>query len=83
MALIAQKDMTTLYSASEVKTVAASAVDDINIARIAAKINEAANTGETKIHWIGKIENNVLDTLKSKGYNVEKYDLGYYHISWN
>lgn len=83
MALIAQKDMTTLHSASEVKTVAASAVDDINIAQIAAKINEAANTGETKIHWMSKINDNVLSTLKSKGYTVEKYDLGYYHISWN
>lgn len=83
MALIAQKDMTTLHSASEVKTVAASAVDDINLSRIAAKINEAANTGETNIYWMDKIKKNVLDTLKSKGYVVEKHDLGYYHISWN
>ena len=82
MALIAQKDMTTLYSASEVRTVADSAVDDINLSRIAAKINEAANTGETKIHWMDKIEKTVLETLKSKGYTVEKYDLGYYRISW-
>jgi len=49
MTRIAPEDMTTLIQATEAKTVADSAVADLEEMQVAHLINEAANCGQTEV----------------------------------
>lgn len=71
MSLIPRDAITELKAASEVKSVATNALDDVELATIAARINEAANTGEFSVTYGQIIRPSTLSALKAKGYVVD------------
>ena len=71
MSRIAPEDMTTLIMASQAKTVADSAVSELEEMQVAHCINEAANTGETEAYYAKPISETLLTKLKSNGYTVK------------
>jgi hypothetical protein len=68
MALIPQDELTTLKSATEVKSVASTAELDQETNTVAYYINSAANTGNTQVLINHKLSESLANTLKSKGY---------------
>jgi hypothetical protein len=70
MSRIAPEDMTTLISASAAKTIADTAIAELEEMQIAHCINEAANTGETKAYYAKPISQTMLTKLKTEGYDV-------------
>ena len=70
MSRIKPEDMTTLQSASAVKTVADGAVAELEEMQVAHCINEAANTGELKAVYCRPISDTLLETLENEGYKV-------------
>lgn len=68
MSLIPQDELTTLKSATEVKSVASTAALDQETNTVAYYINSAANTGNTQVLINHKLSTELADTLKSKGY---------------
>lgn len=70
MSRIAPEDMTTLISASQAKTVASSAVAELEEMQVAHCINEAANTGETKAYYSKPISKTLLTKLANEGYTI-------------
>ena len=71
MARIPQDEMTTLKTASAVKTIAEGAVAELEEMQIAHCINEAANTGETEAYYAKPISSAMLTKLESNGYDVK------------
>lgn len=70
MSLIPKDEMTELKTASDVKTVADGAVDDIREMEAAYLINSAANTGEHRAVWAKEMPDTLKSTLEGKGYQV-------------
>lgn len=70
VSLIPMDELTTLKSASEVKTVADSAVATIEQQTVAAAINSAANTGQHSITWSKPLSDTLKATLEGLGYTV-------------
>lgn len=71
MALVEKDEMTTLRSASDSKTTAQSALDDIQLKAVAYAINSAANCGELRVVFQEVLRQTVKDALISNGYTVE------------
>lgn len=70
MSKIAKEDMTTLFPASESKTVAAGAEKESQIAEVAFAINSAANCGQTCVTFNTKLRDDVKQELLDKGYKI-------------
>ena len=92
MALIPVEEKNILKSASEVKSVASTALVDQQLSAIAYQINTQANTGAYSVMWSGgDILPDVKTQLENQGYKIESYtkDLNHdsakpqYVISWN
>lgn len=70
MSRIAPEDMTTLITASEAATVAATAAADLEEMQVAHCINEAANTGSTQAFYSRPISKDLITKLTNKGYTI-------------
>lgn len=70
MSRIAPEDMTTLISAVQAKTVAASAVTELEEMQVAHCINEAANTGSMEAYYAKPISNTLRTKLEGQGYTL-------------
>lgn len=70
--MISIENISTLYSASEINDIAATAITEQERASVARAINKNANTGEVKTEWIGSLSEAMLLELESKGYIVSK-----------
>ena len=70
MSRIAPEDMTTLISAAQAKTVASTAITELEEMQVAHCINEAANTGETKAYYSKPLSTTIIAKLKTEGYTL-------------
>ena len=70
MSRIPQDEMTTLKTASAVKTVAAGAIEELEEMQIAHCINEAANTGAYEVVYCRPISASLKTKLTNKGYTL-------------
>ena len=70
MALIPQDELATLKNASDVKTVADSALSDAEEMAVAKLINTSANTGEYTVLYNNALLTSTISTLEGKGYTV-------------
>ena len=70
MSRIAPEDMTTLIAASEAKTVAATAAEDLEEMQVAHCINEAANTGEYTAYYSRPLSQTMITKLEGQGYTI-------------
>lgn len=68
MSRIAPEDLTTLQTASAVKTVADSAESELEEMSVAHAINEAANCGQTEVTYGRSISSTLQTKLTGKGY---------------
>nr|DAK99499.1 MAG TPA: hypothetical protein [Caudoviricetes sp.] len=87
MSLIPREELTTLKSASEVRSVAESAYEIHEEMSIAHDINTAANSGEKSVAVVRKLSESIISKLKSNGYTItdasENYPEPYcFVISW-
>ena len=71
MSRIAPEDMTTLISAAQAKSVADTAVVELEEMQIAHCINEAANTGSTEAYYAKPISETLLTKLDTEGYTIK------------
>lgn len=65
------KELTTLISASDAKSVAESADLYHELSEIAYQINTAANTGSKSVRILHQISKDALDELEGQGYVVK------------
>ena len=70
MSRIAPEDMPTLIAATAAKTVADSAIADLEEMAVATCINTAANTGEYTAQYGHPISDALKTKLESQGYTV-------------
>ncbi len=70
MTRIKPEDMATLQQATAVKTIAETAVAELEEMQVAHCINEAANTGEMRAVYCRPISDTLLETLTASGYKV-------------
>ena len=70
MSRIPQDELTTLKTASAVKTVAASAIAELEEMSVAHLINTAANTGEYRAVYSKPISNALRTKLEGQGYTL-------------
>lgn len=70
MSRIPQNELTTLKTASAVKTVAEGAVAELEEMSVAALINNAANTGEYEAVYSKPISAALKTKLEGKGYTL-------------
>lgn len=87
MSLIPREELTTLKSASEVRSVAESAYQIHEEMSIAHDINTAANSGEKSVAVVRKLSESIVSKLKANGYTItdasENYPEPYcFVISW-
>lgn len=87
MSLIPREELTTLKSASEVRSVAESAYEIHEEMSIAHDINTAANSGEKSVAVVRKLSERIISKLKANGYTItdasENYPEPYcFVISW-
>lgn len=87
MSLIPREELTTLKSASEVRSVAESAYEIHEEMSIAHDINTAANSGEKSVAVVRKLSESIISKLKANGYTItdasENYPEPYcFVISW-
>lgn len=87
MSLIPREELTTLKSASEVRSVAESAYEIHEEMSIAHDINTAANSGEKSVAVVRKLSESIISKLKANGYTItdasENYPQPYcFVISW-
>lgn len=87
MSLIPREELTTLKSASEVRSVAESAYEIHEEMSIAHEINTAANSGEKSVAVVRKLSESIISKLKANGYTItdasENYPEPYcFVISW-
>jgi len=68
MTRIAPENMTTLIQASEAKTIAETAVEDLEEMQVAHLINEAANCGQTSVACVRPISSVLRTKLDGMGY---------------
>jgi len=72
MALIPQDELADLKSASDVKTVADSALQTAETMAIAKLINSSANTGQYEVLYNHEISEDVITVLEGQGYTVTR-----------
>lgn len=72
MALIPIEEISNLKSASEVKSVADTALDIIEEQQVAKLINIAANAGQHSAMWQHDMSDELKTKLESMGYTVYK-----------
>lgn len=72
MSRIAPEDMTTLQSASSVKSVADNAVAELEEMSVAHLINNAANTGEYSAVYGRPISDALRTKLEGQGYTLSE-----------
>lgn len=87
MSLIPREELTTLKSASEVRSVAESAYEIHEEMSIAHDINTEANSGEKSVAVVRKLSESIISKLKANGYTItdasENYPEPYcFVISW-
>lgn len=87
MSLIPREELTTLKSASEVRSVAESAYEIHEEMSVAHDINTAANSGEKSVTVVRNLSESILSKLKANGYTItdasENYPEPYcFVISW-
>ena len=87
MSLIPREELTTLKSASEVRSVAESAYEIHEEMSVAHDINTSANSGEKSVTVVRKLSESILSKLKANGYTItdasENYPEPYcFVISW-
>lgn len=87
MSLIPREELTTLKSASEVRSVAESAYEIHEEMSISHDINTAANSGEKSVAVVRKLSESIISKLKANGYTItdasENYPEPYcFVISW-
>lgn len=86
MALIDMKELNVLRNASDVKSVALTALDDIELLSVATAINTAANSGQLSTVWNGELSQHTQDALKAKEYEIistmKANRHSQYRISW-
>lgn len=70
MSLIPREELTTLKSASEVRSVAESAYEIHEEMSIAHDINTAANSGEKSVAVVRKLSESIISKLKANGYKI-------------
>ena len=63
-------EMTTIHTAAQCATTAASAADDQQKKAVAYQINNAANCGETSCEFLQVLRKAVQSELSSKGYKL-------------
>ena len=63
--------MTTLRPASAAKSTSDSALDDIQLAAVAAAINMASNTGQYEAIFQEPLRDNTKEQLEANGYTVK------------
>lgn len=71
MSLVDKDHMTELRDASAALETALTAVDDTQLKAVAFVINNASNTGETRVIYQSPLTDEVRSQLESKGYKVE------------
>lgn len=69
--MIKPEDLSTLLPASEAAAVADAAIAEQEEGAVARAINTAANTGETRIEWIGALSDEMKSKLDAKHYIVK------------
>lgn len=87
MSLIPREELTTLKSASEVRSVAESEYEIHEEMSVAHDINTSANSGEKSVTVVRKLSESILSKLKANGYTItdasENYPEPYcFVISW-
>lgn len=70
MALIPMDEMNQLIAATAAKTVADSALQDLEEQSVAYVINAAANTGSHLAVWEHSLSETTISTLEGQGYTV-------------
>ena len=70
MALIQKEELEELKSASDVKSVADTAVEEIERKQVAKLINLAANAGQHSAIWQHDMSDKLKEELESNGYSV-------------
>lgn len=68
---VPRDEMNVLHAASELQTVAATSAEDAQKASIAYSLNNAANTGEYVVVWIGALLDSVKEAIEDEGYTIE------------
>ena len=71
MARVDKDHMTTLYPASDSKTTATTALDDIQLEAVAYAINNAANCGQLNVLFQEPLRDNTISELTSKNYEMQ------------
>ena len=66
------QDITTLYSASEAKATAQTAIEEIDNQAAAKLINYTSNTGETCAVWQRPMTDELRKTLEGANYKVRQ-----------
>lgn len=89
MALIPQDELPDLKNASDVKTVADSAMLDAETMAVAKLINSSANTGQYEVLYNHELSETLITSLEGKGYTVTRRSSVFcadpkyqYTISW-
>ena len=87
MALVEKDEMTTLRTAAQSRETAEGAEKDIQLKAVAYAINQAANTGETRVVFQNVLLDEVEAELLSHGYAIsynfnETYPQKQPVISW-
>lgn len=70
MSLIPIDELNQLKSATVVKAVADSALQDLEQMSVAATINTAANTGSHVALWEHPLSDTTIQALKAQGYSI-------------
>lgn len=80
---ISTENLSNLYSAEEVKSVADSADSYFERCTVARVINLAANTGAKSVVYNNPMSDSMAEELKSQGYTITAGELGLpLTISW-
>lgn len=70
MSLVNKEDMTKLRPASEARSTAETAEDEIQLMAVAYAINNASNTGQYKVQFQEQLRDATKSALESNGYRI-------------
>lgn len=70
MSLVNKDEMTALRPASEARSTAQTAEDEIQLMAVAFAINQASNTGEYRVEFQEQLRDAVKSELESNGYKI-------------
>ena len=72
---IPRDEMNQLHSASELQSISEDSEVSAQLESIAYSLNNAANTGETAVTWLGNMFDANKTTLEAQGYTVDLVEL--------